>query len=85
MLFRVCECSLKAAQHAFLSQAYMTHVHAPLLSRPLVQLLVILTFITTLTLSLMALPSLSVGLDQAVALPRDSFLQHYFRWVGGGG
>lgn len=34
-----------------------------------------------LILSLVAAPRLSVGLDQAVALPRDSYLQHYFRFA----
>lgn len=33
-----------------------------------------------LILSLVAIPRLSVGLDQAVALPRDSYLQDYFRY-----
>jgi hypothetical protein len=28
------------------------------------------------------IPRLSVGLDQAVALPRDSYMQDYYRWVG---
>ncbi len=34
-----------------------------------------------LVLSLVAVPRLSVGLDQAVALPSDSYLQQYFRSV----
>lgn len=29
------------------------------------------------------IPRLSIGLDQAVALPEDSYMQDYFRWVGG--
>ena len=33
-----------------------------------------------LCLSLVAIPHLSVGLDQAVALPRDSYLQTYFKY-----
>lgn len=29
------------------------------------------------------IPRLSVGLDQAVALPRDSYMQAYYRWGWG--
>ena len=32
-----------------------------------------------LCLSLVAIPHLSVGLDQSVALPRDSYLQAYYK------
>ncbi|GIL73679.1 hypothetical protein Vretifemale_3814, partial [Volvox reticuliferus] len=59
-------------------QAYFERVHAPLLSRPVAQVAVLLTFGASLTACLWALPSLQVGLDQAVALPRDSYLQQYF-------
>jgi hypothetical protein len=47
------------------------HLHHKLAPHP---------FLTSgLILSLAAIPRLSVGLDQAVALPRDSYLQDYFR------
>lgn len=42
------------------------------------KLLVLLAFTTTAFLSLAALPRVQVGLDQAVALPRDSYLQAYY-------
>ncbi|GFR48082.1 hypothetical protein Agub_g9921, partial [Astrephomene gubernaculifera] len=60
-------------------QAYFDRVHAPLLSRPVVQCGVLLLFAATLFASLAAIPYLQVGLDQAVALPRDSYLQRYYR------
>ena len=68
------ESSLQAALHH-----YMHQLHIPFLARPAVQAGVLLAFLTSLTLSLVALPRLSVGLDQAVALPKDSYLQDYFR------
>lgn len=62
-----------------LLQAYMERVHAPLLMRPAVQAGVAVVFITALFLSAAAIPRLEVGLDQAVALPRDSYLQGYYK------
>ncbi|GIL49416.1 hypothetical protein Vafri_5759 [Volvox africanus] len=59
-------------------QAYFERVHAPLLSRPFAQAAVLLAFGASLTACLWALPALQVGLDQSVALPRDSYLQPYF-------
>ncbi|GLI64747.1 hypothetical protein VaNZ11_008114, partial [Volvox africanus] len=59
-------------------QSYFERVHAPLLSRPFAQAAVLLAFGASLTVCLWALPSLQVGLDQSVALPRDSYLQPYF-------
>lgn len=51
-----------------------------LLFRP-VQLAVLLIFLTTLCLSICAIPRLSVGLDQSIALPSDSYLQNYYERV----
>ncbi|KAF8057679.1 NPC1 [Scenedesmus sp. PABB004] len=62
-----------------LLQAYMERVHAPLLMKPLAQVAVLAVFVTGLFLSAALIPRLSVGLDQAVALPRDSYLQPYYR------
>jgi len=70
------ESSLQQALHR-----YMHKVHIPLLHKRPVQLAVLLTFLTGLCLSIVAIPHLSVGLDQAVALPRDSYLQDYYRAV----
>jgi Niemann-Pick C1 protein len=64
-----------------LLQTYMERLHAPLLMKPLVQVLVLALFTTSLFVSLAVIPRLSVGLDQAVALPRDSYLQNYYRTV----
>eukprot|EP00878_Enallax_costatus_P015127 GHUV01015839.1.p1 GENE.GHUV01015839.1~~GHUV01015839.1.p1 ORF type:complete len:1041 (+),score=174.75 GHUV01015839.1:474-3596(+) len=61
-----------------LLQAYMERVHAPLLMQPLVQVLVIAVFVTGLFVAGALIPRLSVGLDQAVALPRDSYMQEYY-------
>jgi Niemann-Pick C1 protein len=64
-----------------LLQTYMERLHAPLLMKPLVQVLVLALFISSLFVSLAVIPRLSVGLDQAVALPRDSYLQTYYSTV----
>ncbi|KAJ9512863.1 hypothetical protein QJQ45_029163, partial [Haematococcus lacustris] len=58
---------------------YMHRLHIPALARRTVQAWLLAAFATSLALSLLALPRLSVGLDQAVALPSDSYLQPYFR------
>ncbi|KXZ53205.1 hypothetical protein GPECTOR_7g1098 [Gonium pectorale] len=60
-------------------QAYFERIHAPALARPAVQYAVLVLFMSTLLASIAALPYLQVGLDQAVALPRDSYLQPYYR------
>eukprot|EP00882_Tetradesmus_deserticola_P005279 GHRQ01005557.1.p1 GENE.GHRQ01005557.1~~GHRQ01005557.1.p1 ORF type:complete len:730 (+),score=321.05 GHRQ01005557.1:708-2897(+) len=62
-----------------LLQAYMERVHAPLLMQPLVQVLVVMLFVTGLFVAGALIPRLEVGLDQAVALPRDSYMQQYYR------
>lgn len=62
-------------------QWYMEHVHAPWLMKGAVQLGVLLLTLTGLFLSFSAIPKLTVGLDQAVALPRDSYLQKYYKDV----
>ena len=38
-------------------------------------------FATGLFVAGALIPRLSVGLDQAVALPRDSYMQDYYRYV----
>ena len=60
---------------------YMRLVHTPALQYKPIQLGVILFFTTTLLLSISAIPRLSVGLDQSIALPSDSYLQHYYQRV----
>ncbi|PNH04088.1 Oxygen-evolving enhancer protein 2, chloroplastic [Tetrabaena socialis] len=62
-----------------LLQAYMERVHAPLLSLPAVQCGVLLAFAASLLACVAVLPYLQIGLDQAVALPRDSYLQLYYQ------
>ncbi|KAL0026458.1 hypothetical protein WJX77_000502 [Trebouxia sp. C0004] len=57
---------------------YMEHVHAPALAKPVVQLVVLAAFVGLFVLSLATLPHVSRGLEQQVALPRDSYLQDYF-------
>lgn len=65
-----------------LLQAYMNRLHIPVVMNRGVQLMVLFIFVTATFLSLALIPRLSVGLDQAVALPRDSYLQKYFQDIG---
>jgi hypothetical protein len=54
-------------------------VHIPLLRPRWAKLAVLLAFTTSAFLAASAAHRLEVGLDQAVALPRDSYLQQYYR------
>eukprot|EP00887_Chlorella_sp_A99_P002624 scaffold6.g2624.t1 len=62
-------------------QWYMRRVHAPLLRRPAAKAAVLAAFAGLFLVCAAALPRLERGLDQAVALPRDSYLQQYYRDV----
>ncbi|PRW56197.1 Niemann-Pick C1 [Chlorella sorokiniana] len=59
-------------------RTYMRRVHAPLLRRPAVKAAVLAVFGGIFLLSCACLPRLERGLEQSVALPRDSYLQHYY-------
>jgi Niemann-Pick C1 protein len=62
-----------------LLQAYMERVHAPAVLNRTVQMATAAVLATTLMLSVALASRLTPGLDQAVALPRDSYLQPYYR------
>ncbi|CAL8466999.1 g6535 [Coccomyxa elongata] len=62
-------------------QWFMAEVHAPLLLKPAVQAVVLVIFLGLFLLSCAALPRISKGLEQETALPRDSFLQPYYKDV----
>ncbi|EIE26672.1 multidrug efflux transporter AcrB transmembrane domain-containing protein [Coccomyxa subellipsoidea C-169] len=62
-------------------QRYMAEVHAPLLLKPAVQGVVLAVFLGLFLLCCGALPHISKGLEQETALPRDSFLQPYYKDV----
>ncbi|BBN15246.1 Niemann-Pick C1 protein [Marchantia polymorpha subsp. ruderalis] len=57
---------------------YMKDVHAPVLNLPAVKALVVALFTGLFLASIVLVPNLVPGLDQRVALPRDSYLQGYF-------
>ena len=58
---------------------YMATIHAPFfIQRPTVKAIVLAVFIGIFFASLAVIPRLQRGLDQAVALPRDSYLQDYY-------
>ncbi|OAE25593.1 hypothetical protein AXG93_2982s1140 [Marchantia polymorpha subsp. ruderalis] len=54
---------------------YMKDVHAPVLNLPAVKALVVALFTGLFLASIVLVPNLVPGLDQRVALPRDSYLQ----------
>lgn len=62
--------------------------YAPYLLRPYVKLAVIIIFGTFAALSVAMFPKIQLGLDQKIALPRDSYLIDYFedleRYFGSG-
>ena len=60
-------------------QCYMHNVHAPILARPITKLCVVVAFTLLALTSLTLMQRMEVGLDLAVALPSDSYLQRYYR------
>ena len=52
--------------------------YAPTLMMPLVRPLVILFFLGTLFTSIALIPKVSIGLDQKLSMPRDSYVLDYF-------
>ncbi|CAM6128550.1 unnamed protein product [Calypogeia fissa] len=57
---------------------YIKNKHAPMLSIPAVKAVVVAIFAGLFIGSIALVPRLSPGLEQQVALPRDSYLQGYF-------
>ncbi|MCO5604732.1 hypothetical protein L7F22_058902 [Adiantum nelumboides] len=57
---------------------YMQKIHAPLLQIPTVKACVLAAFIGLFFVSIALIARISPGLEQQVALPRDSYLQGYF-------
>ncbi|XP_024370575.1 uncharacterized protein [Physcomitrium patens] len=57
---------------------YMKNYHAPFLRIPAVKACVVAIFFGLLFASIALIPNISVGLDQKIVLPRDSYLQGYF-------
>ncbi|KAL2621017.1 hypothetical protein R1flu_001222 [Riccia fluitans] len=57
---------------------YMENIHAPALNLPAVKALVLAVFTGIFLASIALVPNLVPGLDQRVALPRNSYLQGYF-------
>lgn len=57
---------------------YMKNYHAPFLRIPAVKAIVVAAFFGLLFTSIAIVPSISIGLNQKIALPRDSYLQGYF-------
>ena len=59
--------------------AALAALHFHILSRPTGKLVVLLGSLLTALVALSAAGRISVGLEQTVALPRDSYLQDYYR------
>lgn len=53
--------------------------YAPYILRPYVKLAVVFSFVTLSLFSIATFPRIDLGLDQKVALPRDSYLIDYFQ------
>lgn len=66
-----------------LLQWYVSSVHVPLLRRGLARFVVLALFGGLAFASLAALPHVDRGLEQSVALPRDSYLQPYYADIAG--
>lgn len=60
-------------------QRYMARTHAPFLARPAVKVAVLASCLAAVLASLSLVQRVGIGLDLSVALPRDSYLQRYYR------
>ncbi|XP_003738183.1 NPC intracellular cholesterol transporter 1 [Galendromus occidentalis] len=58
---------------------FMKNVYSPLLRKDYYRFAILVTFLCYLGFSLSVIPHLDVGLDQEISMPRDSYLQDYFR------
>eukprot|EP00850_Spirogloea_muscicola_P011841 SM000075S21930 [mRNA] locus=s75:132909:143830:+ [translate_table: standard] len=72
------ESAMRSADGRSLLAKYMQDVHAPGLATPAIKAAVLAIFGCMLLASMGLASRLSPGLDQSVALPRDSYLQGYF-------
>eukprot|EP00850_Spirogloea_muscicola_P012084 SM000077S21558 [mRNA] locus=s77:255081:266054:+ [translate_table: standard] len=72
------ESATRSADGRSLLAKYMQDVHAPALATPAIKAAVLAIFGSMLLVSVGLASRLSPGLDQSVALPRDSYLQGYF-------
>ncbi|EGC34908.1 hypothetical protein DICPUDRAFT_47976 [Dictyostelium purpureum] len=61
-----------------LLQVLFKKYYAPFLMNPLVKLFVVIIFVAMLLTSINYSYQITLGLDQRIALPRDSYLQGYF-------
>jgi len=52
--------------------------YAPFLLKPVVKILVFLSFLALLVVGIASIPRIELGLDQKIALPQDSYLIPYF-------
>ena len=69
----------RSPAHPSLLRGTLTTLHERVLTPPRGKLAVLLATLLAALLSLSAAGRISVGLDQSVALPRDSYLQSYYR------
>eukprot|EP00002_Diphylleia_rotans_P026021 TRINITY_DN516_c0_g1_i1.p1 TRINITY_DN516_c0_g1~~TRINITY_DN516_c0_g1_i1.p1 ORF type:complete len:1227 (+),score=207.28 TRINITY_DN516_c0_g1_i1:56-3736(+) len=60
---------------------FIKNYYIPFLYRPWVRLLVIVFFVGLSFASIALIPEIPLGLDQRVALPKDSYLQDYFDYI----
>eukprot|EP00002_Diphylleia_rotans_P030772 TRINITY_DN6360_c0_g1_i2.p1 TRINITY_DN6360_c0_g1~~TRINITY_DN6360_c0_g1_i2.p1 ORF type:complete len:1234 (-),score=233.57 TRINITY_DN6360_c0_g1_i2:101-3802(-) len=60
---------------------FIKNHYIPLLYRPVVRVIVVLFFVAMAFASISLIPEIPLGLDQTVALPKDSYLQDYFAYI----
>lgn len=68
------------ASHGFLQKAFEKY-YTPFLMAKVTRILVGLVFLTVSCCSLIVVPSIEVGLDQSLSMPKDSHIVKYFQYM----
>ncbi|XP_029824532.2 NPC intracellular cholesterol transporter 1 isoform X2 [Ixodes scapularis] len=71
----------RPSQNTSLLYKFFKKVYAPFLLNNSVRVVVMITFIGWLCSSLAVIGKIEVGLDQELAMPKDSYLQRYFDYL----
>ncbi|EEC08477.1 Niemann-Pick type C1 domain-containing protein, putative [Ixodes scapularis] len=71
----------RPSQNTSLLYKFFKKVYAPFLLNNSVRVVVMITFIGWLCSSLAVIGKIEVGLDQELAMPKDSYLQQYFDYL----
>ncbi|XP_055914958.1 NPC intracellular cholesterol transporter 1 homolog 1b [Eupeodes corollae] len=64
-----------------LLEKFFTNIYAPFLMTKIVKVMVLVIFTVVTALSLMIIPSIELGLDQELSMPKESHVVKYFQFM----